>query len=473
MPRLAAPWVCAAMLATAGTAFAQSADLQLDAFHPAADARGYLTQNASETLDPGDVSFGLGALSWGRHLAAGPGYDVDNLVTATLVGVVGLRAGALPLEVGAALPLTIMTGTDPAGTLDGQGLGDLALHAKARLLHVGPLGLGALATVYLPTATPRDRFLGDPGVTPELDAIADLSLGRLRLAVNAGARLRSGMMSATELPLGVAAAWGVVPRKVELIAELTGALPIAPRGAPEDVEVLAGLKVYLAKSSYLALGIGRGLGTAPGEPELRGMIGIVFEPRSEPATHAAITDEDVAMATPPPPPTAADPFPDRDNDGIRDDLDKCPDDPENYNGYQDDDGCPDHDPEADDHHLVVVGKSRIDLLERIEFEFDKAVLRPSAPHILDAVARAMNDNPDIELVEVQGHTDEQGPDTYNLALSQRRAEAVVAYLVAHGVAAARLTAKGYGETTPLDPAHTQAAYAKNRRVEFHILKRDD
>jgi hypothetical protein len=354
MPRLAAPWVCAAMLATAGTAFAQSADLQLDAFHPAADARGYLTQNASETLDPGDVSFGLGALSWGRHLAAGPGYDVENLVTATLVGVVGLRAGALPLEVGAALPLTIMTGTDPTGTLDGQGLGDLALHAKARLLHVGPLGLGALATVYLPTATPRDRFLGDPGVTPELDAIADLSLGRLRLAVNGGARLRSGMMSATELPLGVAAAWGVVPRKVELIAELTGALPIAPRGAPEDVEVLGGLKVYLAKSSYLALGIGRGLGTAPGEPELRGMIGIVFEPRSEPAAHAAITDEDVAMATPPPPSAAADPFPDRDNDGIRDDLDKCPDDPENYNGYQDDDGCPDHDPDADDHHLVVV-----------------------------------------------------------------------------------------------------------------------
>ena len=471
MPRLAMLLVCAAIATAAAPARAQTADLQLDAFHPAADARGYLSQNASATLDPGDVSFGLGALSWGRHLAAAPGYDVDNLVTATLVGVVGLRAGAVPLEVGAALPLTIMTGSDPSGAMTGQGLGDLALHGKVRLVHAGPLGVGALATVYLPTATPRDRFFGDPGVTPQLDAIADLAFGRLRFAVNAGVRRRAGAMTTTtELPLGVAAAWGLVPNKVELVAELTGALSLAPGGGPEDVEALGGLKVYLAKSSYLALGVGRGLGTAPGEPELRGMIGIVFEPRPDPVVHQAVADEDVALAAPPPP---ADPFPDRDNDGIRDDLDKCPDDPENYNGYQDGDGCPDHDPDADDHHLVAVGKSRIDILERIEFEFDKAVLRPSAPRILDAVARAMNANPDIRLVEVQGHTDEQGSDAYNLDLSQRRAEAVVAYLVAHGVDAARLAAKGYGEREPLDPAHTQAAYAKNRRVEFHILKRDD
>ena len=87
------------------------------------------------------------------------------------------------------------------------------------------------------------------------------------------------------------------------------------------------------------------------------------------------------------------------------------------------------------------------------------------------MAKAMADNPDIQRIEVQGHTDEQGDDAYNLDLSNRRAAAVVAYLVGKGVAAERLESHGYGETQPIDPAHTQAAYVKNRRVVFQIKDR--
>src|SRR5262249_42755400 len=113
------------------------------------------------------------------------------------------------------------------------------------------------------------------------------------------------------------------------------------------------------------------------------------------------------------------------------------------------------------------------VLRPIEFEFDKAVLRPSASEILDAVVKMMKDNPAIELVEVQGHTDEQGPDDYNLDLSIRRAAAVKQYLIEHGIEAPRLDSHGYGETMPIDKGHNQTAYAKNRRVEFHVLKRSD
>jgi outer membrane protein OmpA-like peptidoglycan-associated protein len=260
-------------------------------------------------------------------------------------------------------------------------------------------------------------------------------------------------MQMTEFPVGAGAAWAVVPEKVEVIGEVFGAL-----GPDRHAEALAGVKVYLARNSYLSLGAGRGLD----DSHARALISIVFEPK--PAARAAthIPDEIVVAEVAPPPPDA-----DRDNDGIHDRDDACPDDPESYNGYQDEDGCPDDEPRE----LVVDAGSTLVTLEGIEFELDKAEIRPSSLHVLDAVAQALADNPDIELVEVQGHTDEQGGDAYNLDLSQRRADAVVAYLVGQGIAASRLASHGYGETEPIDPAHTQAAYRKNRRVVFQIKQR--
>jgi outer membrane protein OmpA-like peptidoglycan-associated protein len=72
---------------------------------------------------------------------------------------------------------------------------------------------------------------------------------------------------------------------------------------------------------------------------------------------------------------------------------------------------------------------------------------------------------------VQGHTDDQGKEDYNLGLSQRRAEAVIKYLVASGVQPQRVVARGYGEAKRLQPGETEDARAANRRVEFHILRR--
>ena len=115
---------------------------------------------------------------------------------------------------------------------------------------------------------------------------------------------------------------------------------------------------------------------------------------------------------------------------------------------------------------MIVKQTAIITLDTIEFEFDKAIIQRRSYPILDAVAAALHDNPDIQLVEVKGHTDERGDDAYNLDLSNRRAAAVVAYLTEHGIDADRLTSTGYGETMPIDPSHTEAAWAKNRRVEF-------
>ena len=87
------------------------------------------------------------------------------------------------------------------------------------------------------------------------------------------------------------------------------------------------------------------------------------------------------------------------------------------------------------------------LIENIFYDFNKATLRPESQKALDELVQLLNENPNIT-IELSAHTDCRGSDAYNEQLSQRRAESVVAYLIAHGIAADRLTPKGYGESNP-------------------------
>jgi len=122
---------------------------------------------------------------------------------------------------------------------------------------------------------------------------------------------------------------------------------------------------------------------------------------------------------------------------------------------------------------VVVTEEQIVTLEPIYFDFDKATIKPVSYPVLDQIVRVMTDRPAIE-VRVEGHTDSKGTDAYNRRLSQRRAEAVVKYLVTKGVGPARLEAVGLGESRPLaanenpDGSDNPQGRAKNRRTEFHI-----
>jgi outer membrane protein OmpA-like peptidoglycan-associated protein len=156
---------------------------------------------------------------------------------------------------------------------------------------------------------------------------------------------------------------------------------------------------------------------------------------------------------------------DNDKDGIPDDQDKCLDAAETINGIDDDDGCPD---EGEPHVEVTSEKVTIDT--KINFDFDSARIRPDSFSILDQVALTLKANPQLAKIRVEGHTDERGGDDYNLLLSQRRSESVMRYLVGKGVSDARLEAVGYGEQKPLVDGHDEAAWAKNRRVEFTILE---
>jgi outer membrane protein OmpA-like peptidoglycan-associated protein len=109
------------------------------------------------------------------------------------------------------------------------------------------------------------------------------------------------------------------------------------------------------------------------------------------------------------------------------------------------------------------------VLEGVNFDFDKATLRQEDISELDKDVEALKAWGDVN-IEVAGHTDSMGSDAYNMKLSQQRAEAVRNFLISRGVAADRLTAKGYGESQPVADNATEEGRFKNRRVELAPLK---
>jgi outer membrane protein OmpA-like peptidoglycan-associated protein len=154
---------------------------------------------------------------------------------------------------------------------------------------------------------------------------------------------------------------------------------------------------------------------------------------------------------------------DNDADGIPDAKDACPLVAETINGVKDDDGCPDVGASA----VAIVG-DHVELKGVVRFRSGSATLEPSALPLLKQVASVLKAAASLS-IEIQGHTDDVGSALKNVRLSQKRAEAIRAVLVKAGVAQSRLVAKGYGPTRPRASNSTPAGREQNRRVEFLIL----
>jgi len=186
------------------------------------------------------------------------------------------------------------------------------------------------------------------------------------------------------------------------------------------------------------------------------------------------------------------PDPDNDQDGIPDASDRCPLEPEDKDSFQDEDGCPDPDndgdgildasdkcvnePETKNNYQdddgcpdTVPGPVQryTGVIQGINFQTNSAVIKRNSFGVLDKAAQVLKDYPDVSL-EIQGHTDDRGNDEFNKDLSQRRADSVKQYLEGKGIEAGRITAVGYGEEQPIADNKTSKGKAKNRRVEFKL-----
>lgn len=171
---------------------------------------------------------------------------------------------------------------------------------------------------------------------------------------------------------------------------------------------------------------------------------------------------------------------DSDGDGVVDGLDKCPGTPAgrkvNADGCEIDtdgdglvdgvDKCPTVYAKTADGCPLVPGKLTLD---GVNFDTDRAALSPEAQAKLDEAADTLSQWGNTK-VEVSGHTDSRGSDAYNQVLSERRADRVRSYLIEKGIAADRMSIKGYGESQPVGDNATDAGRYQNRRVEITPLK---
>ena len=153
------------------------------------------------------------------------------------------------------------------------------------------------------------------------------------------------------------------------------------------------------------------------------------------------------------------PIPDTDKDGILDPDDQCIEEPETFNEFEDDDGCPDEAPKTESFTGVIEG---------ISFDTNKATIRKAAAPKLEEAIETLKKFPDLR-IEVSGHTDSVGNERHNMDLSRRRAEAVKKYMVDRGIAGNRIETRGAGENEPIESNRSKDGRARNRRIEFRLL----
>ena len=146
---------------------------------------------------------------------------------------------------------------------------------------------------------------------------------------------------------------------------------------------------------------------------------------------------------------------DSDNDGVADYKDRCPSTP--FGQAVDQWGC------SKTGEMLAV-------LENVNFDFDKATLRSDARATLGQVADTLRNNPTIG-VNIVGHTDATGPDSYNMSLSMQRARAVRDFLTQAGIGGHRMGVEGKGESQPVASNGSSAGRARNRRVEFVVTSK--
>ena len=340
-------------------------------FRPALDSKGFFSTNGSDILGSGDISFGL-ILDYGRNILrtnesrtpadpanpaeSGTGVDalVDNSFQGTFKFNIGIANAAV---VGIALPVVLMTGDEAfqigqngnlynTEKLDSQKLSTAALHGKVRLTRVdrGP-GLALALQAGVPIGdSPRD-LAADPGAWYWPQAILELRAGRtgqFKFGLNGGYRGHTGandtrfqqdsqgndQLAEGEFQNGnlATASAGLAYRaldSLDLVAEsyLTYLLASdADAKQKLSQEYVGGIKLFIERNSFLMMGGGsRTYSTGFEAADVRLLLGFVFEPS----------------------------IGDRDGDGYKDDQDECPDDPEDFDGFKDAEGCPDPDNDND------------------------------------------------------------------------------------------------------------------------------
>lgn len=354
--------------------------------------------------------------------------------------------------------------------------------------------LGGIATLWAPTGN-EYSFGGDTSVTGALGLAAEYDARFMAVTLNAGYHFRPNAQInefhlADELTFGAGVFVPLLDERLRLGAEFLGSVGIRDNTTGDvdntPLEWRVEGRGALGEDRNLWVGLSAGTRASAGyAPDLRVVAAFggwfnLFNTKAKSPDFVYVIPGDA------------------DKDKLPDDIDMCPNDKEDGKGPNADDGCPEllndsdsdgipdaqdacpHEPGVKDPDPKKNGcpefirrkkdSDQIEVLKEVQFAFDRADLLTTAFPILNEVVRLLNVNPEIELVRIEGHTDDYGSHKYNDELSQDRADSVMRYLVQRGIAADRLEAKGFGKRRPLVENDTPEGRAKNRRVEFHIVR---
>jgi len=429
---------------------------------------------------------------------------VAHQLTATLGFAFGLVDRVVLF---AGLPVNLaLTGDDDtlgANAADGAGLGDASLGARVRILGEPDETFGLAGQLTLTFPTGGGSYRGDDFLSFHPELLFEARPEAVRVMVNLGFRIRDDQRLAGDVLVGDELTFGLgvaVPvlgshldpyaDRVDVHAQLYGAATAGDFFGREStpLEGTVGAKLHRPSGWVAGLSIGTGMSRGVGSPDVRviAMAGWRTPPPPRPEPEADGTDEcpdededldgfedddgcpdpdndgDGVLDEPDRCPLAAgspenEGCPDRDGDGVIDPIDNCPDEP----GPASNQGC-------EEEQQVVIRDDRLEILDHIYFDHDAAHIRRRSHALLRNIAQVLQNHPEIEHIRIEGHTDNSGDRDYNMRLSDSRAHAVRDFLVEQGVAAARLTAHGFGETRPLQANDSREGRAANRRVEFNL-----
>ncbi len=458
---------------------------------------------------------------------------VDHQVTGTLNVSLGLW-NRLVLFGGVPVALW-QSGSDIpelgiAGAGSSPALGDAFGGFRVRLLgeRADRFGLAVQFTAVSPTGRAVDagqRYVGENSFMAVPELLFEARVGPVELMANAGFRLRTREARLPTLEImheftyGVGAALPLLDELLKLYLEGFGASELKNFADRErsPIEALLGVRVYPGQGWAVGVAGGTGFQRGYGSPEVRGVLQVGWSaPVEEAAAPAELPPPPPPAPVAPPPPADADgdgilddvdkcpnepedfdgfededgcPDPDNDGDGILDADDKCPNEPEDFDGFEDEDGCPEPDndgdgvPDAEDKCPMTPGPAsndgcpekaalegdRIVIRDRIEFDTGRASIAGDGLSVLEDVRSILATNPHVKRIRIEGHTDSRGNARKNLKLSQQRADTVMVWLIDSGIAPDRLESKGFGDTKPIDTNKTKAGRQANRRVEFHVV----
>jgi OOP family OmpA-OmpF porin len=434
------------------------------------------------------------------------------------------------------MPLALYTnGQDPFGISSPTGVAAGDLRAGVRVRLVGEnrslASLSVSGYLFIPTGK-QDKYTSSGDVHGMPALVLSGEGDSFAYAVNAGVDVQKKSGGSTsvilspalgsELTFGAAAALLLADRMLQIGPEVYGTSVMVGSDrftkSATNVEGILGARLRLGPL-VLGLAAGPGMTRGLGTPTLRAVASVAYAPlpppppppprppRKKPVPPpdrdkdgiydrvdacpdepGVKSDDPEKNGCPPPPPDrdgdgildrddacpdlkgvkSEDPTqngcpPDTDGDGIRDDVDACP----NEKGKPDPDpqknGCP---------TSVRVTDQEIVILEQVQFKTGSSVILKASDDLLFQVAVVLSEHPEILKIEVQGHTDNRGGKKYNQRLSEKRAAAVVKWLVKRGnVDASRLMSRGYGMDEPLTDNDTPEGRQKNRRVQFKIVEK--